>query len=544
MKKNSKKKGEPVRTKSAGSKMPDNKKKIMIIAISAALIVALTVGIVAIVLATRSFDYMTANLGRYVDIPEEIYKNFSVKSDTFDGVTDEDVERRINKVLVENRAKEASYKGANVTSLPVSLGDTVYIYYRGYTVDEDGKETDIPKASNFTSETEDTLDIGSMTFIAGFEEGLIGVVPNEHERFEKITEGEITAGDVIYISYKAFLPDGKTKDVVSERVDLSLSDIDEKYGEGFKAFFLGEEAPDGSENEKKSAGQSISKEVTFKLGNSGTAAYYDIKIDFITRCESDPVVIEAYFPKSYQDKELRGVNVKFDVYVRYINIYDVPEFTDEFITETLKMTEEDLSNYDGDTLTEKFRSYKRGEAEADAEKAKSALIEEMLWDNIVEKAVIKKLPEDLCEAGYNEVYAQLEADFEKEGEAYNDISEYAVVYFGLGEGEDFREYIKEHVEGIITEDLIFYYIIREENLFPSDAEYSYRYINMLEEYVEIYKDSYSEELDKCETEEEEKKVIEGIKEDILSYYGQSYFEDAINYEYMIEKLSESVTVVD
>ena len=90
----------------------------------------------------------------------------------------------------------------------------------------------------------------------------------------------------------------------------------------------------------------------------------------------------------------------------------------------------------------------------------------------------------------------------------------------------------------------FYYIIREENLFPSDAEYSYRYINMLEEYVEIYKDSYSEELDKCETEEEEKKVIEGIKEDILSYYGQSYFEDAINYEYMIEKLSESVTVVD
>jgi hypothetical protein len=69
-------------------------------------------------------------------------------------------------LLYKNKAKEASNKGAEVLDVPISVGDTAKIYYRGYTVDEEGREWEVAVASNMLGDYF-SLGIGSLSFISG-----------------------------------------------------------------------------------------------------------------------------------------------------------------------------------------------------------------------------------------------------------------------------------------------------------------------------------------------------------------------------------------
>ena len=145
------------------------------------------------------------------------------------------------------------------------------IYYRGYTVDERGIETEVDGASNMTGSYHE-LEIGSLSFIKGFEEGLIGAIPIDHlynPQTDLIKSGEVSMGDVIYLSYTAMYPDGTTSVKKSERIDLSKDNIDALYGEGFKEYF---------ESSNIIIGSKISKEQLFGY-ESGTAIYFDMTVE-------------------------------------------------------------------------------------------------------------------------------------------------------------------------------------------------------------------------------------------------------------------------
>ena len=78
-------------------------------------------------------------------------------------VTDEDVDREIETI------RERNSREIDVTDRPAEMGDTTVIDFEGFcdgVAFEGGKGTDY------------ALKLGSGSFIPGFEEGLIGVVPN------------------------------------------------------------------------------------------------------------------------------------------------------------------------------------------------------------------------------------------------------------------------------------------------------------------------------------------------------------------------------
>ena len=184
------------------------KRNIVIISIVAALLLAAVIfGLVAVIIMQRDFDYMKDDLSKYIEISESDYKNYDIEL-YFDEVTDKDVERKIMALLYQNRDKEPQYNGGNVTNLPISVGDKVHFYYRGYTVDETGRETDLENASNLLGDIS-TLEIGSLSFIPGFEESLIGKNPKDYTKLELETSGTVQPGDVIYLSYSAMLPSGE-----------------------------------------------------------------------------------------------------------------------------------------------------------------------------------------------------------------------------------------------------------------------------------------------------------------------------------------------
>ena len=510
------------------------KKKIIIIsAVSLLVVIAFVIGLVAVILSQKGLDdYMKDDLSRYIKLSEKDYKEFTLEVD-FDEVKDSDVERKILNLLYQNRSDKPKYDGANVTNVKITAGDTVHLYYRGYTVDENGVETEIANSSNLLSEMS-TLDIGSLEFVPGFEESLIGLVPNECTQFELIKSGKVKAGDVIYLSYKALMPDGTTKTKTSERIDLSAVNTETAYGAGFKDYFVG-----------KTVGEKITEQKIFEV-KDGSVVYFEMTVDAVTRCEQNPVTIDVYFPKSYSEESLRGVNAKFDVYVRYINIYDTPEYNEKFITETLKMSTEDLTSYPGETLVEKHRAYLKEELVKENEKIERSFIEASMWAHLKEAVKVKKLPDSEVYEVYEQYFSEIQTTYQAYyASAYQNIDAFAVDYLGLPKNSDWRAYITGKAEEIITEKIIFYYIIREEGFIPSAEEFEKMYNESVQEYLDYYTENiYKEELEKLTDEAEKAERLQQIKQEMLDYYEDDYFDEIVYYEFALDKIIDLVNVVD
>ena len=250
----------------------------------------------------NEFSYLKSDLEDYVQISETDYKNFIIEIPDF-SVSDADVERKIMGLLTAKREAQAANDGTKMFRVPITFGDEVYIYYRGYTVDENGIETDIDGACNFFGEIHE-LGIGSASFVKGIEEGLIGKVPKENATFSLIETGNVQFGDVIYVSYQALLPNGKIETATKKRIDLSDSCVDSLYGEGFGKSFLG-----------KAIGETT-KNAVFGT-EDGSIVYSSMKVEAITRCENldNVITVDAYFPADYREETLRAKWVKFDIYI-------------------------------------------------------------------------------------------------------------------------------------------------------------------------------------------------------------------------------------
>lgn len=508
---------------------------IIISAIAAILVFAAVFGLVAVIIMQRDFDYMKDDLSKYIEFSESDYKNYELTL-TFDEVTDKDVERKIMSFLYQNRDKTPQYNGGNVINLPITVGDKVHFYYRGYTVDENGRQIEVEGSSNLFGDIA-TLEIGSLYFIPGFEESLIGINPKDYAQLEIETMGNVQSGDIIYLTYSAMFPDGKTVQKVSERIDLSQSGIDALYGLGFKDYFEGTQNPGGKAGTPKEIGKKISETVTFPYG-SGSAVYFDMTVTHAQRAVENILTIDAHFPADYKDVSLRGLDVKFDIYIKYINVYNTPEYNEEFITSTLKMTAEELSKYSGANLVEKHREYLKALAIEENEESRRTLTEEAMWEYYHAKVKVKKLPEtdinEIYKDYYNEVVATYEAYYSS---AYDSVDKFAKDYFGLSSSESWIDHITKKAEKVIVEKIMFYYIIREENLVPTDEEFERLYNETVEEYLGYYADQiYKSELDSIKTEEERNKRLAEIKEEMLDYYGELYFEEIVYYDYALDDI--------
>ena len=114
--------------------------------------------------ADPAFDYYHADLSAYLSsLSREEYVGITVSLD----VTDKEVDDYLNDYLLP------SYRTPTMTTdVAVKEGDTVYIYYTGYI---DGEPFE--GGSNADDDRPYGLVIGSGSFISGFEDQLIGVIP-------------------------------------------------------------------------------------------------------------------------------------------------------------------------------------------------------------------------------------------------------------------------------------------------------------------------------------------------------------------------------
>ena len=488
----------------------------------------------------KTLDYLKSDLSKYVYVPANIYNNYTVEID-LPAITDKDIEYEVIELLCAHKIHPDT-PVYNVFGVDVGAGDVANIYYRGYTKDSDGNKTYFDGGCNFDS-TAYALEIGSGSFIPGFEYNLIGANQNDYATLTKVTDGAVEAGDLINLQYSVYYADGQASLAKTALVDLSDPNLDEKWGEGFTAYFTGKTV-DSTGKTVFSTGNDDDKKLTVNTikNAEGTDIYFDMSINAAYRISGgERLEVEAYFPYNYsQSPELSGKTAIFEVYIKSTKDYEVPEFNDEFITEKLKKTADDLAKYSGDTLVAKYREYIREQLQESYDKDVRSIVEGKLWDDIVSGSTFYKLPEDEVNQAYNSYVSELQNSYVNGySTSYASVDEFARAYLGLSVGEDWKAVLRGDAEYSIKQKLAFYYIIREEDLIPDDDEYQKLYDELLGEQIQAYLDYYgiTESSDNYELK------VETAKNEILSQYGESYWHESVIYEFAIDNLIDRANIV-
>lgn len=521
--------------KNASEKKKLGKKEIFIIVFAAVALVGITLGIVLGIIFNKkkSFDYNTANLSKYVTLDEKYYNGYNVKVDIPE-ITDADVEEEMLKLLCANKIVPEG-PVYNIPGITISAGDIANIYYRGYTMENDIK-TYFDGGCNF-ADTYTALEIGSGTFVPGFESGLINKNQENYATMTKHESGVVRPGDLISITYSMLSGDGTSKRAQTVLIDLSDPELDDRWGEGFRAYFLNKII-----DKDKVYATGVSSDEALKVktvskddGSAKYDIYFDITISVACRIsEGEKLIVEGKFPTDYTSEDLRGKTGYFEVYIVSVKDYDVPVLNDAFITDTLKVSADELAKYEGDNLVEKYKKLLKEELNTERDEKITAFIENTFWDQAIANAEFKKLPESELDKHVNSAISDLTALFEGGYGSYynNDFDAFARAYLELSSNADWRAQLRKDAEASVKQRLVFYYIVREENIKPSDAEYNAIYDKVFAEHLQDYLDYYKI----TEDSEGYAEKLETAKETIKNTYGDSYWSELVIYEYAMEKI--------
>ena len=605
---------------------PINKKRLWIIIISAVLALAIIAGgafgIWYMIYGTR-FDYMSGNIDRYITLTKDDYLGYDI-SVSVKPPSELDVDERILQTLAKNKNKTPLYNGYYVTpTTPIANGWKLKLWYRGYTLDDDGNKIDVDGTCNFSSSTPAELEIGSGSFVSGFEISLIGKYITDYSKFTSSSTGIVYDNDIIVVTMNAMYPDGRSEKYSATRIDLADDDVDQVWGEGFRDAFTGltvgsvlddviltemdggtavytdvkvdavvratvaytegsfakgekitveyTETPEGGEatvgrtsfilNEYVIGGNfgGALRELLYTLldgGEVGVASevskteengtvYSNPRVVSVEKREDRPITVETYFPYNYSEESLRGKTVLFDVYVSSAIVYETPELTESFITDTLKLTAESLSEYEGDTLTEKYRNMVKKELTDEYNESLAAQIEELCWNHLLEavKYDENKLPKGELRATMNEYTRGFRDYWELYSADYESLEYAAMDYFGIGDGSKWKEYVRSMSVQDIVEKMVFYYIAREENLLSSGDEFNVLYENKIAKLLEDYLSRKNCKAENYATEAEYLAAVDAYRTEMIDYYTYEAIVEAVHYENTMSAISALANVI-
>ena len=502
----------------------EKRRRIIIISALAALI-ALVLGIaLALILPnvlSRRVDYLTDELGKYIEIDRESYLDYVLTVNASEP-TDLEVSELIMRSQVKYR--ELLGLGQYKTEGEMGVGDLILFRYHAYT--DDGP---IKGASTLTEGlVEYTVGAGFYLMnsaVSGLDEDIIG------KRIEDIsmslgTAGTVGDGVIVYLSYE--LTDGENiTSHINERIDLADPDIDAVMGEGFRDFLVG-----------KTVGSAIKDTLTTTLDGK-SVTYYAVKIDAVGK---SPLTVSGTLPFDYYNDTLASKTVYFDLYIEKFIDYTVPEFDDAFVSERLGYSSF-LDDFEGETLTDRYKDYLMTELKAEYKSRKDKLIEELVWEHLLTSVRVKKLPKNDVNDVYDAYYDEIVYQHETIGQGYS-IGEFARVYIGLDASEDWQEYLITEAERAVTEKLLFYYIIRNEGWCPEGDTLDEYYTKAVDTYLTAALEASGISPESYDDRAEYDKIVSEVRAGLIADFGEDYFVEIAYSEYGWERLLENITIID
>ncbi|MBO7196227.1 MAG: hypothetical protein J6V80_02730 [Clostridia bacterium] len=489
----------------------------------------------------ENFDYLKNDLSEYVELAEN-YKNLKIEIDIAKP-HDIDVEVAIINMLYADKEDEALYGGGYVSYPNISVGDVVDIWYRGYLLDDEGKEIVVAGMSNFGSDKPHSLAIGSNGFIPGFELNLIGKDTKNAPKFSKITEGKVTESQIAYVTYTKVKGGDESSKITESNVRIDLSgDVDAKFGSGVKETMLA---------------LKIGDKVDINADLNGTSySYRDFTVNFVTECEKNPIVVECYFPYDYQQTDLRNETAYFEVYVVGALEYNCPVFDDAYLTnkineKKINVTLDELNKYEGATLVDKYRAFAEKKMMDLYEETYTEMVEEETWNQIISLAKIKKYPTEMVEEVYEDYIDEIKYEFKRTGgqlpnnytgqyTTYQTLDDFARAYVGVTGSVKWQDQVYKEAENFIKERLVMFYILRTENLLPTGEVYETELEKVKKEYLDeaiaqyMYYDGNKTRDDY--NDEEYAELLKECQNIVSSNFDEDYFNIRANYEVLCKTI--------
>ena len=255
----------------------------------------------------------------------------------------------------------------------------------------------------------------------------------------------------------------------------------------------------------------------------------------------NPIVVETFFPENYQSAELAGKTAYFEVEVVKLTEYEVPELNESFITDTLKLSAETLAEFEGATLTEKYRSYIREAYLKSNGLDVDSLKENAFWESVMKGGEVKKYPEVQLKEIFDSFVSELEYYYYNNYYSYYyKYEEFMCLYIGLEVGSDWKGTLMDMAKDQIKQQLIFYRIMDKEELRPDADEYA----ALFDEYLTEALASEGITADKYNTEEEYFKAKAEYKAKLIEARGEEYFKAMIYYNITMETVLSYANVVE
>ncbi len=497
-----------------------------------------------------TYDYMEINLNRYIKIDESAYKNFTVTV-SIPLTSENDINDAYIQALCDYK-KDASVVKPAIKNAEINIGDIVNLYYNGYVI-EDGEKSYFASGCNIGGDI-CSLEIGSGTFVSGFEYNLIGHNPTDYATLEEITVGFVTAGDIISLTYSAIRADGTSENNKTVMVNLADSSVDQTYGAGFSDYFCNSEKKlfIGTEyaTETDTSDEDFDALIVDSISGSGSDLYHDITVNKIYRVNTQDgtkavLDIEAYFPYNYSTEELQGRTAHFEVYARTVQNYEVPELDESFLTDKLGIDMDELNGYEGETLEAKYRSYLKAQLDAQRDEAVESAVQTAFWEMIIDKATFKKLPVSDVKRYYNDNYDYILSSYNSAVSggttSYSTLDAYARDQMGITDSTvNWKYVLKADSETAIKQKLVFYYIVKKEGYIPSESESARIRAELIAELAEnqLISAGYSK------TDADYEAKYQAMIVTVESAYDDKYWDANAQYVYGMEKICESAIVIE
>jgi len=206
---------------------------------------------------------------------------------------------------------------------------------------------------------------------------------------------------------------------------------------------------------------------TFLLGVNyfGITAIDDAVVG-MKQGETKTVTLEIPDP-FYKDYMNSGREIEMEIYLNYIDEVDFSGTDDQFYHDHYGYYGESMDNYIIQELVKEKNEDIKGYKEV------------LAWKYIMENSKLKKVPEKEFKEIYDETLANARADAQKEELT---LLEYAKKYFGVEDLDAFYKDMEEYAENVCFEQMVYYYIMRRENITYTDEFYEERVLAMADQF--------------------------------------------------------------
>ena len=200
----------------------------------------------------------------------------------------------------------------------------------------------------------------------------------------------------------------------------------------------------------------------------------------------DNVILNLKFPDDYSNEDVAGKDVVFDVTINYKSVKVVPELDEDFVKEN---SDVDTVDEYKEAVKEELLAQKESQADLDAKEA--------LWNEIVASSEVISYPEEELEAA-NAAADEIEKQYKSQAESYGMEWEDFLESYMDSSQEDFEESKKQYAEETVLQEMVMYYIAREEGIEVTDKEYKEYLADSLETYgftEDTFKQSYGQTIE-------------------------------------------------